>query len=191
MYVICVIYLKGSTSVTGYFPDATWYDGRDGSILQTQLRGGQIHTLSAPWDKINFHFRGGYVIPQQMPNITTYYSRQNPFQLTVCLSSSGEAMGDLFYDDGESLDPIVSAPYLYVTYTVSEGTLKATVDSQSSYHPEPSLMLLEVLGVPSAPNSVTVNGIPIKNFSYSASTKVVKVTGLDLPMDKGFTIQWS
>lgn len=65
------IYFKGSTSVTGYFPDATWYDGTDGSILQTQ--GGKTHTLSAPWDKINFHFRGGYVIPTQMPNITTYY----------------------------------------------------------------------------------------------------------------------
>lgn len=32
-----------------------------------------------------------------------YCSRQNPFQLTVALSSSGEAKGDLFYDDGESL----------------------------------------------------------------------------------------
>lgn len=68
-HVIWFIYFKGSTSVTGYFPDATWYDGTDGSILQ----GGKTHTLSAPWDKINFHLRGGYVIPTQMPNITTYY----------------------------------------------------------------------------------------------------------------------
>lgn len=187
--LITPVLTQGSTSVTGYFPDATWYDGTDGSILQTQ--GGKTHTLSAPWDKINFHFRGGYVIPTQMPSITTYYSRQNPFQLTVCLSSSGEAMGDLFYDDGESLDPIVSAPYLYVIYAVSEGTLKATVDPKSSYHPEPLLMNLGVFGVSSAPKSVTVNDHPIESFSYSASTKVVSVTDLKLPMDKGFTIQWS
>jgi len=32
-----------------------------------------------------------------------YFSRQNPFELIVALSSSGEADGGLFYDDGESL----------------------------------------------------------------------------------------
>ena len=68
LYPFC----KGSTSVQGYFPDATWYDGMDGSILQTSGGGGQYHTLQAPWDKINFHFRGGYVIPTQQPDITTY-----------------------------------------------------------------------------------------------------------------------
>lgn len=31
------------------------------------------------------------------------FSRQNPFELIVALSSSGEAQGGLFYDDGESL----------------------------------------------------------------------------------------
>ena len=63
---------KGSTSVKGYFPDDTWYDGTDGSILQTSGGGGQYHTLQAPWNKINFHYRGGHVIVTQQPNITTY-----------------------------------------------------------------------------------------------------------------------
>ena len=31
------------------------------------------------------------------------FSRQNPFQLIVALSSTDEARGGLFYDDGESL----------------------------------------------------------------------------------------
>lgn len=31
------------------------------------------------------------------------FSRQNPFELIIALSSSGEAQGVLFYDDGESL----------------------------------------------------------------------------------------
>lgn len=68
----CLIWVQGSTSVQGYFPDATWYDGTDGSILQTSGGGGQMHMLQAPWDKIHFHFRGGYVIPTQQPDITTY-----------------------------------------------------------------------------------------------------------------------
>ena len=72
-FIIYLVVFKGSTSVKGYFPDATWYDGLDGSILQTSGGGGQYHTLSAPWDKINFHFRGGHIILTQQPNITTYY----------------------------------------------------------------------------------------------------------------------
>ena len=71
--LLCLVIFKGSTSVKGYFPDATWYDGLDGSILQTSGGGGQYHTLSAPWDKINFHFRGGHVTPTQQPNITSHY----------------------------------------------------------------------------------------------------------------------
>ena len=67
-----IITFKGATSVTGYFPDATWYDGSDGSVLQSSENGGQYHTLQAPWDKIPYHFRGGYVIPTQQPDITTY-----------------------------------------------------------------------------------------------------------------------
>ena len=74
-HLIIIFFLftfKGATSVTGYFPDATWYDGSDGSVLQSSGNGGQYHTLQAPWDKIPYHFRGGYVIPTQQPDITTY-----------------------------------------------------------------------------------------------------------------------
>ncbi|KAJ7394088.1 hypothetical protein OS493_003764 [Desmophyllum pertusum] len=98
--LITPVLSQGSTSVKGYFPDATWYDSMDGSILQTSGGGGQQHTLPAPWDKINFHFRGGYIIPAQQPNITTYYSRQQPFELIVALSSSGEARGTCFMMTG-------------------------------------------------------------------------------------------
>ena len=71
-YYYYLFTFKGATSVTGYFPDATWYDGSDGSVLQSSGNGGQYHTLQAPWDKIPYHFRGGYVIPTQQPDITTY-----------------------------------------------------------------------------------------------------------------------
>ena len=71
--VLFLVIFKGYTSVRGYFPDATWYDGLDGSILRISGGGGQYHTLSAPWDKINFHFRGGHIILTQEPNITTFF----------------------------------------------------------------------------------------------------------------------
>lgn len=189
--LITPVLTQGATSVTGYFPDATWYDGSDGSVLQSSGNGGQYHTLQAPWDKIPYHFRGGYVIPTQQPDITTYQSRQNPFQLVVALSSTDEARGGLFYDDGESLDPIISAPYLYVHYIVTKGSLKGQVDSKSSYVPQQPLSEVRVFGASSKPSSVTVNGDPIQSYTFNQSTKVLTIGNLTLPMAKDFTITWS
>ena len=62
------------------------------------------HSLSLPLNSNQIHIRGGTIIPMHQPAMTTTASRQTPFSLLVALDSSGSATGDLFYDDGESLD---------------------------------------------------------------------------------------
>ena len=47
--------------------------------------------------------RGGTVIPLQDPDLTTVASRTNSFSLLVALDAAGNAAGDLYLDDGESL----------------------------------------------------------------------------------------
>ena len=49
------------------------------------------------------HIRGGSVVPMQDPGLTTTASRANNFSLMVALDASGEAKGDLYLDDGESI----------------------------------------------------------------------------------------
>ena len=44
------------------------------------------------------------MIPMQDPGLTTTVSRNNSFSLLVALDESGAAKGDLFLDDGESID---------------------------------------------------------------------------------------
>lgn len=189
--LITPVLTQGSSSVQGYFPNATWYDGMVGSILQVAGEGGQYHTLDAPWDKINFHIRGGHVIPTQKPDITTHQSRQNPFELIVALSSLGKAKGILFIDDGESLEPLQTAAHMFVAYEVSQGTLEAKVHPFRFHESLPPLSTVQVFGVSGQPSSVTVNGSPVHNFNYNVSTKVLTVEKLALPMDKGFNITWS
>ncbi len=53
---------------------------------------------------ILIHIRGGSIIPLQGPALTTTASRQNDFALIVALNGSGQARGDLFLDDGESIN---------------------------------------------------------------------------------------
>lgn len=54
------------------------------------------------------------------PALTTSASRTNPFFLTVALSAGGWALGDLFWDDGDSLDTFETQNYSYVIFMAGE-----------------------------------------------------------------------
>ncbi len=64
---------------------------------------GQFVNLTTPIQKINVHVRGGYIIPMQIPGPNIILGRGNPFQLLVALSQSGNANGNLYWDDGDSI----------------------------------------------------------------------------------------
>ncbi|KAK2168503.1 hypothetical protein LSH36_16g03048 [Paralvinella palmiformis] len=58
------------------------------------------------------HIRGGYIIPTQLPAKTTTASRSNPFSLIVALDQiDGRATGELFWDDGRSLNTTEKGQY--------------------------------------------------------------------------------
>ncbi len=59
--------------------------------------------LTAPLQKLNVHVRGGFIIPMQTPGPNLMLGRSNPFTLLVASSESGNANGNLFWDDGDSL----------------------------------------------------------------------------------------
>jgi alpha-glucosidase (family GH31 glycosyl hydrolase) len=64
---------------------------------------GQFTDLKAPLSKINVYVRGGFIIPMQTPGPNIILGRGNPFTLLVAQSQSGEATGNLFWDDGDSI----------------------------------------------------------------------------------------
>jgi len=64
---------------------------------------GEFITLDAPLSKINVHVRGGFIIPMQTPGANLILGRGNPFTLLVAQSQSGNASGNLFWDDGDSI----------------------------------------------------------------------------------------
>jgi len=47
--------------------------------------------------------RGGSILPTQKPGVTTTESRKNDFELIVALDEAGNAKGELYWDDGDSL----------------------------------------------------------------------------------------
>uniref|UniRef100_A0AAX7UXJ2 alpha-glucosidase n=1 Tax=Astatotilapia calliptera TaxID=8154 RepID=A0AAX7UXJ2_ASTCA len=88
----------GVTTVRGYIPKDRWYDFHTVSTLHSTMVD-----MPTPLNHINLHVRGGYILPWQKPENTTYYSRKNPLGLIVALSDAGTAKGSFFWDDGEGI----------------------------------------------------------------------------------------
>ncbi|XP_029294146.1 LOW QUALITY PROTEIN: lysosomal alpha-glucosidase [Cottoperca gobio] len=179
---------QGAVELSAYLPAGTWYSLHSGQPFYST---GQYLLLPAPLDTINAHVREGHIIPQQEPALTTAASRGNPFFLTVALSAGGWARGDLFWDDGDSLDTFEMGNYCYVIFMA--GQSQVVSDPLRLNGALDGLVLggLQVFGVPSPPLYVLANGDKVRDFTYRSDTKVLTVTSLALPMSKVFTVQWA
>ncbi|CAH7470230.1 probable maltase-glucoamylase 2 [Phodopus roborovskii] len=110
--------------IPAYFPRARWYDYNMGSGQESI---GEWKRLAAPLDHINLHVRGGYILPWQEPAMNTYYSRQNFVGLTVALDDEMKAEGQLFWDDGQSIDTYEKGNYFLANFIATQNTLKIQV----------------------------------------------------------------
>ena len=108
--LICMANKHGQNNISPIFR-YDYYSGR-----RIAAKEGQKYNLSAIEYHINLHLRGGYVIPTQIPgNTTTEESRKNHLQLIAALDLDKHAKGDLYIDDGKSINPTIS---MNPTFTV-------------------------------------------------------------------------
>lgn len=179
---------QGAMELAAYLPPGTWYSLQDGQPFYSK---GQFLLLPAPLDTINVHVREGHIIPQQEAALTTTASRRNPFFLTVALSAGGWARGDLFWDDGDSLDTFETGDYCYIIFIAGQGQVVSDPIRLNGALDGLLLGGLRVFGVPSPPLYVLANGDKVRDFTYRSDTKVLTVSSLALPMTKVFTVQWA
>uniref|UniRef100_A0A672U158 P-type domain-containing protein n=1 Tax=Strigops habroptila TaxID=2489341 RepID=A0A672U158_STRHB len=189
----------GVDSVTGYVPRGTWYDfytvrstaalgwGRmvPGSSMNSS---GEMVKMSAPLDHLNLHIREGAILPTQKPGTTSEATRRNPLCLIVALSSSTSAWGDLFWDDGESLDTFEQGSYSYVVFNVTQ--VGCSGEGRGVPH---------IFGVQEPPSKVLLNGQE-KPFSYLDNQVQLHLRvpcpgespslGVSIPPLLGFSLQW-
>ncbi|ELK13785.1 Maltase-glucoamylase, intestinal [Pteropus alecto] len=106
--------------IRAYFPRARWYDYSTESGSEST---GEWRVLEAPLDHINLHVRGGYILPWQEPAMNTLLSRQKFMGLTVALDDSGTAEGQMFWDDGQSIDTYENGIYFLAKFTAAQNAL--------------------------------------------------------------------
>jgi len=92
--------LQNKITVTVYVPRGLWYDYY---TFNSYFSIGKYYTFPAPIDKIPLLIRAGSILPAQDPGITTTESRKNNFELIVTLNETKNAIGELYWDDGDSL----------------------------------------------------------------------------------------
>uniref|UniRef100_A0A8D0G2F7 P-type domain-containing protein n=1 Tax=Sphenodon punctatus TaxID=8508 RepID=A0A8D0G2F7_SPHPU len=176
---------SGADSVIGYFPRGVWYDYYTGSPVNSS---GENLKTAAPLDHINVHVREGTILPTQTPGLSSWVSSGNPLRLIAALSQSASAWGDLFWDDGESLDTFERGDYSYLVFNVTQNTFTSTVLHSNVEATYITVDTLAVYGVREQPKTVTVNGKETP-FSY-LENQVLTVTALDLGLSQGFSIRW-
>lgn len=106
---------------------------REGAILPTQVSThlltslGPVHSLcvptriSAPRPYLGcLQPYSTHLFEPQKPGTTSKATQGNPLRLIVALSSSDTAWGDLFWDDGESLDTFERGSYSYLVFNVTQ-----------------------------------------------------------------------
>lgn len=93
---------KGSTEVTIYLPSDQFYDFH--TLKPISGNGSYITLTNISYTEIPVHIRGGSILPLRVRGAnTTTALRKLDFELLVAPDGHGQARGELYLDDGESL----------------------------------------------------------------------------------------
>ncbi|XP_053395701.1 maltase-glucoamylase-like [Mercenaria mercenaria] len=194
--MISPILYQGQTSISIYVPRGPWYDFYTGEELATQ--NDYVILPVQPDSKIPLHVRAGYILPMQKPANNTHFSRKNPFTLLVALKDSENggrgytAKGDLFWDDGVSVDTFANKNYFYARFSSGHDTLSLTVEHDTPSSTIDSLIIdtVKVFGVRTKATVVYIGDIMHTQLHYDETTKVLEITNLALPMNQDFQLEW-
>ncbi|CAL1679999.1 unnamed protein product [Lasius platythorax] len=177
---------ENKTNIAVYIPRGLWYDYYS---LHFFFSIGKHYTLPAPIDKIPLLIRGGSILPAQKPGTTTTESRRNNFELIVTLNEAGNAKGELYWDDGDSIDSVKQKEYLWLSFTATKSTLLNT-KVNGSFNKEVILGKVQILGLQKQVSRVFLNKNEI-GFKYDIFTSSLSITGLQVDMRQLFVFNWS
>jgi len=137
-----------------------WFDYYTG---QEQTTYDYI-TVPAPLDFIPLYLRGGAIIPHQHSAMNTVASRKKPLFLIVALDKDQYASGDLFWDDGESIDTYERFIYNYFIFNYELQCL--TIEPWTYKYPQMGNEIkfedIKIFGMNKEPKRILWNGQELK-----------------------------
>ncbi len=181
--LIAPVVYEGHTTKNVYLPSTErWFNYYTGQEMTTS---GFI-TEQAPRDHLPLYLRGGSIIPHQQSAMNTVLSRKKPFYLYIALDKQGKARGDLFWDDGESIDTYETSKYNYFIFNYDSQSL--TIEPWTYKYPDMSNKLedISIFGVTKSPTRILWNEQELSKdkWSFDTNTKVLKMTTLTLDLSE-------
>jgi len=189
------------TTVSGVFPgwntQTHWYDWYTGSLANEVGSSANV-TIEAPLGHIPVFIRGGSVIVGQEPGYTIAESRKGEWKVIVALDGQSSANGEVYMDDGASLE--VGEEYRKVQLNMREhdGVLSLATKGHGMWRDANSLGNVTVLGVSEKVCDVSWNGETVGRevrVEWDGARQVLSVVGLQSYTSKGawmedWTLSW-
>ena len=131
---------EGATSVDAYFPEDLFYDWFTGVAVQGE---GSVKTITdLAITDIPIHIRGGSIIPLRTASAkTTTDLRKRGFEILIAPNADGSAEGELYIDDGESIQPDSAAD---IQFKYRDGKLR--ILGRFGYRPNVAVEAVTLLG---------------------------------------------
>ncbi|CAK9806680.1 Lysosomal alpha-glucosidase [Anthophora plagiata] len=177
---------ENKVEVVAYLPRGLWYNIH---TKESTYALGLHYMLNAPLDTIPLMIRGGSILPAQKPADTTTSSRKNNFELLVTLDHEKMAKGELYWDDGDSLDSIKNGQFTWLYFTVENNTLSSSKAKESSYNEKMILDKIQVWGVTTNVSRVFLNDREIR-FEYDSIKDCLNVDNLQVDLREKFLFSW-
>lgn len=185
--LVTPVLTPNASTVDGIFPGrgtVIWRDWYTQDVVDANSGGNT--TLPAPLGHINVHIRdGSAILLHSKPAYTIAETRRGPYSLLISLSTSHEAAGTAYVDDGESIPP---TPNKTLSFRASQRG--ASILSQGSFHIEQKLDSVTVLGITKKPGKVEVQGKPITNFGYDGVKGQLLIKNLNVDLNGQVSMQW-
>lgn len=115
--VIPILY-QGQHETDAYLPKGRWYDLQKKFPIDSN--GGR-HKMTIPLEEIRVLQKSGTIITTQTPKQTTDETRKGDFALhAIPDPDSGKATGNLYWDSGDSIDPVENKLYSLITFSLDK-----------------------------------------------------------------------
>ncbi|KAG7296287.1 hypothetical protein JYU34_021411 [Plutella xylostella] len=188
--MIAPILQPNTTSTQAYLPgDLPWL------VLTTEKK--------APNKYATIHEHGtvlvrpGSIVPLQTPSprvpVSTYTTRSEPLQLIVLEDSSGKAYGELYWDDGDSLNSYEEKKYSHIEFYKQSTSVNSAV--QWWGYGVPTVNNITIYSIEYPVKTVELNDQPCKKplceFAYDAKEYILRVYNMNLSLDKPFSLTWT
>ena len=118
------------------------------------------------------------------------YSQKLPFEILVFLSENQTASGELYWDDGDSLNTYENGKFCHVKFFCNSSQFTSESIKMKSLLPVPPINSVIITGLKKNVQFITVNGKKMQEFIYDAKLDILKIEHINIDTTKRNVIIW-